>query len=58
MEDDRDDRYRSQTYGELKINKMNFKIKPEAIALTHKPKFMYPQFNLFELELNRLATLP
>jgi hypothetical protein len=37
---------------------MSYKIKPEVLALTHKPKYMYPQFNIFELELNRLATLP
>lgn len=37
---------------------MRFEPKHDAIALTHKPKFMYPQFNLYELEVNRLASLP
>lgn len=32
-------------------------MKPEVIALTHKPKFMYVLFNLFELEVNRFANM-
>jgi hypothetical protein len=33
-------------------------LKAEAIALTHRPKYLYPQFNLYEMEVNRLASLP
>ena len=36
---------------------MQFNRQPEAIALTHKPKYLYPFFNVFELEYNRLSDL-
>lgn len=36
---------------------MAFVVKPDAIALTNKPKYLYPQFNFYELEVNRLASL-
>ena len=37
---------------------MALPIKADAIALTHKPKYLYPQFNFYEMEVNRLASLP
>jgi hypothetical protein len=58
MEADIDQVYKSQTYNELKAKKMAFAVKPETIALTTKPKYLYPQFNFYELEANRLASLP
>jgi hypothetical protein len=41
----------------LKKKKMKFQVKPEVVALTVKPKFMYALFNLFELQVNRFANL-
>ncbi len=37
---------------------MQYSLQPVAVALTHKSKFLYPLFNLFELEVNRFRTLP
>lgn len=58
MEADIDEGYKSQTYKEYKAKKMAFAVRPETIALTTKPKYLYPQFNFYELEVNRLASLP
>ena len=33
-------------------------VSSDAVKLISKPKHMYPLFNLFELEINRLSTLP
>lgn len=51
-----DDGY--QDYLQLKEKKMRYQPKPEVIALTQKSKYMYPLFNLFELEVNRFHNLP
>lgn len=47
-----------QDYNHHKLKKMQYSSKPDVIALTHQPKYMYPLFNLFELELNRFSSLP
>lgn len=51
-----DDLY--QEYSQLKTMKMNFNPRPMPLALVEKPKYMYPLFNLFELELSRFHQLP
>lgn len=38
-----------QDYNKLKSKKMKYEVKPDIIRLTHKPKYLYPLFNLFEL---------
>lgn len=37
---------------------MKYQPKPDVIALTQKSKYLYPLFNLFELEVNRFHNLP
>jgi hypothetical protein len=46
MEEEVEDRD-YQDYQRLKDQKMKFRMQPAAIALTNKPKYMYPLFNLF-----------
>ena len=46
MIDDHDD-LNHQGYNDHKLKKMQYSRKPDVVALTHKPKYMYPLFNLF-----------
>lgn len=47
-----------EDYKNLKSKKMKFEVKPDVISLTNHPKYLYPLFNLFELEVNRFQALP
>lgn len=57
MIDDADD-VLVDNYSNFKIKQRQYSCKPDVVALTAKPKYMYPLFNLFELELNRFNNIP